>query len=286
MDFSLVKSLTIPEGKVKQIDVGGVTVWKSGTAVIPNYLCFTAEEAGSTIEIAVNGSAPTLSLETSPNGTSWTPFVAGTTVITLQNIGDKVFFRGNNDTFSSSVKNYNKFVISGKTAASGNIMSLLDSTVTMTDLRPTGIFTFFEMFYGCTSLTAAPELPATKLPNNCYYQMFYGCTSLTVPPELPATTLGSNCYQSMFLGCTSLTVPPELPATTLESYCYSHMFEKCTSLRLSNTKTGEYDTPYRIPTSGDGQGGEDPLNEMFAGTGGTFTGTPKINTTYYFASAV
>ena len=35
------------------------------------------------------------------------------------------------------------------------------------------------MFYGCTSLTTAPSLPATKLAHYCYNQMFYGCTSLT-----------------------------------------------------------------------------------------------------------
>ena len=34
------------------------------------------------------------------------------------------------------------------------------------------------MFYGCTSLTTAPELPATSLADNCYYHMFYGCSSL------------------------------------------------------------------------------------------------------------
>jgi hypothetical protein len=35
------------------------------------------------------------------------------------------------------------------------------------------------MFAGCTSLTAAPELPATTLVNYCYYNMFNGCTSLS-----------------------------------------------------------------------------------------------------------
>ena len=34
--------------------------------------------------------------------------------------------------------------------------------------------------------------------------MFEGCTSLTTAPELPATTLASNCYYSMFKGCTNL----------------------------------------------------------------------------------
>ena len=35
--------------------------------------------------------------------------------------------------------------------------------------------------------------------------MFYGCTSLTSTPELPATTLANACYQFMFGGCTNLS---------------------------------------------------------------------------------
>ena len=35
-------------------------------------------------------------------------------------------------------------------------------------------------FSNCTSLTTAPELPATTLANNCYSKMFSGCTSLQV----------------------------------------------------------------------------------------------------------
>ena len=60
------------------------------------------------------------------------------------------------------------------------------------------------MFYGCTSLTTAPALPAETLALSCYYEMFYGCTSLTAAPVLPADRLRSNCYQGMFYGCTSL----------------------------------------------------------------------------------
>jgi len=89
---------------------------------------------------------------------------------------------------------------------------------------------YFSMFYGCTSLTAAPELPATTLANDCYFSMFNGCTSLTDAPELPATTLANDCYGSMFYGCTSLTTAPELQATTLADSCYSSMFSECTSL--------------------------------------------------------
>jgi hypothetical protein len=60
--------------------------------------------------------------------------------------------------------------------------------------------------------------------------MFKGCTSLTTAPELPATTATIGCYREMFKGCTSLAQAPELPATTLADYCYSWMFEGCKKL--------------------------------------------------------
>ena len=87
-----------------------------------------------------------------------------------------------------------------------------------------------SMFYGCTSLTTAPKLPATTLAHSCYWSMFEGCTNLTTAPELPATTLVDWCYSSMFQGCTSLTTAPKLPATTLAESCYNGMFDGCTNL--------------------------------------------------------
>ena len=137
------------------------------------------------------------------------------------------------------------------------------------------------MFYGCTSLTAAPSLPATTLKNFCYDSMFRGCTGLTAAPSLPATTLAASCYNSMFRGCTGLTAAPSLPATTLKILCYSNMFYGCTKIKLSTTASGTYTKSYRIPKSGTGTTVSNALNNMFANTGGTFTGTPTINTTYY-----
>ena len=143
---------------------------------------------------------------------------------------------------------------------------------------------YMQMFSGCTSLTQAPDLPATTLEISCYMQMFYDCTSLTQAPALPATTLAYYCYAVMFNGCTSLTQAPALPATTLEISCYYGMFNGCTSLKLSSTKTGEYTQEYRIPTTGTGTTASNALTNMFAVTGGTFTGTPEINTTYYLSN--
>ena len=221
----------------------------------PDYLCFTAEEAGSTVAMAVNGT-PTKgqAFEYSTDGTNWSVFIPGTTTITLANAEDKVYFRGDNTTVSESSSIYYKFVMSGKIAASGNIMSLLDTTcksttisnkycyysmfrgctsLTMAPALPAttlATYCYYSMFYGCTSLTTAPALPATTLENSCYCGMFYGCTTLATAPALPATKLASSCYADMFLGCTSLTTAPELPATTLIFFCYTEMFRDCTSL--------------------------------------------------------
>ena len=143
---------------------------------------------------------------------------------------------------------------------------------------------YYHMFRGCTALTQVPELPATTLANYCYRGMFYNCTSLTKAPALPATTLANGCYMAMFYGCTSLAQAPALPATTLASRCYYGMFHGCTNLKLSSTRTGEYTQEYRIPSSGEGVAVSSALSSMFMSTGGTFTGTPEINTTYYLSS--
>ena len=142
-------------------------------------------------------------------------------------------------------------------------------------------YCYYSMFRGCTSLTTAPSLPATTLASYCYFLMFYGCTSLTTAPSLLATTLADSCYYSMFNGCTSLTTVPSLPATTLGRRCYFFMFYGCTKIKLSATASGIYTKSYRIPKSGTGTTTSSALDSMFANTGGTFTGTPEINTTYY-----
>ena len=115
----------------------------------------------------------------------------------------------------------------------------------------------------------------------CYSYMFYGCTSLTAAPSLPATTLADYCYNSMFQDCTSLTAAPSLPATTLASSCYNTMFYGCKKIKVSSVSSGTYTKAYRIPKAGAGTMATRALRNMFSNTGGTFKGTPEINTTYY-----
>ena len=103
-------------------------------------------------------------------------------------------------------------------------------------------------------------------------------------PADPATTLAEYCYSNMFYGCTALTQAPALPATTLVDNCYYYMFYGCSKIKLSETQTGEYTVVYRIPTTGTGTTASYALYRMFYQTGGTFKGTPSINTTYYLSS--
>ena len=192
-------------------------------------LCFTAEEANSTVAMKANGHAPTVSLEYSTDGSTWSPFEVGTTTVTLANIDDKMWVRATskgNTRMGGTTTNYNKFVMTGKIAASGNVDTLLDKNGNAT-LK---IYCYYSLFSGCTSLTQAPDLPSTTLDDSCYSGMFQGCTSLTQAPALPAMTLADNCYQRMFNRCTSLTSAPELPATTLARSCYESMFCGCSSL--------------------------------------------------------
>lgn len=87
------------------------------------------------------------------------------------------------------------------------------------------------MFEQCTSLKEAPELPATSISYSSYARMFMDCSSLIKAPSiLPVTYLSEDCYDSMFYGCTSLTTAPELPATELCDGCYHYMFYGCQSL--------------------------------------------------------
>lgn len=121
---------------------------------------------------------------------------------------------------------------------------------------------YLEMFMGCTSLTSAPDLPATELAEKCYFQMFYGCSGLTSIPSLPSAvtwlgnsnrrrycfqmfqnctgikklegslfgetlTLQTGCFEDMFANCTGLEDVSKdfLPATTLAANCYRGMFQ-------------------------------------------------------------
>lgn len=166
-------------------------------------------------------------------GKTWT-LLNYNTYSPVINSGETICWKGNNTTPSGSGYGIGTFktlgVGEGLFDVEGNIMSLLygddfEGKTTISSGHFEGLFRYN------TSLRSASNLilpPTTS--SSCYLEMFYRCTSLIAAPTLPATTLANACYKYMFESCTSLTTAPILPATTLADSCYFYMFLDCTSL--------------------------------------------------------
>lgn len=122
------------------------------TAAATDYLCFTAEEAGSTIKLSKNGSPPAVLLQKSTDGQNWSTYSINET-ITLNNVNDTVYFKatGVNQKFSTGTSSYYKFVMTGRIAASGNVNSLLNENYNEVTTLPTYAFNY--LFSDCSSLT-------------------------------------------------------------------------------------------------------------------------------------
>ena len=67
--------------------------------------------------------------------------------------------------------------------------------------------------------------------------MFSGCTSLTKAPELPATTLETACYQNMFLDCSKLNyIKVGKDGKQLTSWKIGFLKQKITDCLKDSTK--------------------------------------------------
>ena len=272
---SYIYNLTVSKEKIKVTGVTAGAWTASGTttgdlvvAGIP-YVTFKAEQP-QTFKMTAKGGYEITGLQYSVNYGEWKT-VAANEEVTFGGTNGTLRLRGTNTNGTASAwSGYSTITFTDKTvkvACTGDIRTLLDwriySTVNTQNAKFSYLFydcsvltsapelpattlddnCYLNMFLGCTGLTSAPELKATTLAGSCYYGMFYGCTSLTAAPELKATTLANGCYFGMFNGCASLTAAPKLPATELERLCYGDMFCNCTSLEsapeLPATKLAE-----------------------------------------------
>ena len=210
--------------------------------------------------LTMQGWVSTMNGEYSKDNTPWTAITASTTSVSLGQ-GETLYLRGDNpDGLNSSSSHLKLRASMGNFTLSGDIMSLiyplerLNTKVIPCDYCFNGLFEsnralyeldenfkmsaevlkpycYYNIFYSCSKLRNAPQLPATTLAEGSYSYMFNGCSSLTTAPQLPATSLASKCYANIFLGCTSLTTAPSiLPATTLVEGCYSGLFSGCSNL--------------------------------------------------------
>lgn len=159
----------------------------------------TITSTGSTsVSIKRYGSSANITLEYRKGTGSWTEYTINNTdksVVNLSN-GEYIQFRagaGGNKSFSNSISTYYYYINvigEGTVNLSGNIMSLLDRS-----LRKASVpnYAFCRFCYNSNKIVDASnlKLPATTLAESCYDQMFSDCTSLTKAPDLPATNLGT-----------------------------------------------------------------------------------------------
>lgn len=198
--------LIIDNQAVTRIELDGVEVLKiedsNGNVLYesysgPDYLCFTAGAANSTIEFT--SSAPTL--YTSSDRRNWTKWDGSR--ITLANAGDKVYVYGNNPSGISTQTNWRRFRMTGLIAASGDVTTLITQNGGVTVLPD---YCFTQLFQECSSLTSVPSLDSvTRVNQWALSAMFYECTSITEAPDLRNVTyVGSYGCASMYYGCTAL----------------------------------------------------------------------------------
>lgn len=166
----------------------------------------------------------TTTIRYSKNNGSWTDVTYGT-AIELAN-DDTVAFSGNAK-FSKNIQNRYYFSTSGEGSliVSGDLVSLVSSTTIEDD------YEFNSLFSGCANLIDAANL---TLPSNttnwCYTNMFFDCSTLTAAPTFVATEVKQWAYANMFVKCFALKTPPTLPTPVLNDHAYSNMFQNCTSL--------------------------------------------------------
>lgn len=136
------------------------------------------------------------------------------------------------------------------------------------------------MFLGCTKLTEAPDLPATKVSLSCYFCMFSGCSSLTKVPKISATAFEFHACYKMFGECINLTTIPDFSKVErLRSDSYENMFEGCSKIKVSTTVQDDCVNTFVIGNKDTLESGTEyeitQLENMFDNF------APRINTTYY-----
>lgn len=196
---------------------------KAGGSQKTLHLDFTAEEANSTVALTKTGTPADVSLEYSiDDGSTWSDFIAGTTTVTLSNIGDKMMLRAKNvnPVFGSSSSAYHKFTGTGQLSVSGNIMGIISSEATSGHVAYSINHGLRNLFQGMTALVDASglEIPFTSIAGTASFaRMFENCTNLTKGPKIEWSAITNNYTMDYyFSGCSSLQ---EITFTSYEGNC-------------------------------------------------------------------
>ena len=243
---------TSSDTQVATVENGLVTALAAGETIITAKV----EDFSVTCTVTVTVYNPNgLAIEYKVENNDWT-FSNGTSINIRANTGERVWFRGRNESYSGVIFRNT----SGSFYLYGNLMSLIYGDDFEDKKELTAKETFYELFIQNSGIYNHPakdiELPATTLTYYCYYSMFMECVNLTRAPKLPAKVLATGCYASMFAYCTSIKEfpemaatdmaylcctwmmrgsgieeAPELPAMNLAESCYEYMFMECPNLK-------------------------------------------------------
>lgn len=211
-----VLGITVADWK----NTGIITEGSKAEQIIP-YVTFKAE-AEQKFKMTTSGDYNISNLQYSVKNGKWQDVVANTEITFGGENGD-LRLRGTNPYGTANhLGAYSNitFTKDAPVACTGDIRTLLDWR--NYNKVETGKARFCGLFFLCSVLTSAPELPATKLADFCYDQMFSSCTNLVSAPVLPATTLADFCYYSMFNNCKKLSTVTMLALDseiTSKSYC-------------------------------------------------------------------
>lgn len=294
---------------VDAVTINGNQVFPDGPSY-PPYLTFSSASA-FTLETVLNDAPWDGTMEYSTDATNWTTW-GGEAINSSANGGvHYLYVRGSGNTVVSGGDS-GIWMFGGGSGiyCDGDIRTLLDySDPENTTMAQSCFYYLFSesplvrapdlpsetlsnscyamMFANCSSLTKAPNLPAKTLQKTCYSNMFSGCTALATCPSISATVSNAGAMMRMFFGCTALATLPTLQMLNFAANVCNSMFSGCQSIKISETQTGDYQTPYRIPADGTGTTtGAGQFTNMFMNTGGTFTDSPTINITYYTSNTI
>lgn len=202
---------------------------------------FEAAEANSTVGmISLVTTAPIL--EYSTDGETWQAWGYTTAegthtydTITLGAVGNRMYLRGDNPNGLSDIQsgNVSIFSMTGKINAGGNVMSLIDKTMELTEV-PTGGFAMLFSISGGDfepALLTPPSMHTiTTIGDYGCANMYRGCTFLASAADIPAlTSIGDYGCAYMHAGCSSLTSAADMPAlTNIGGEGCLEMYDDCT----------------------------------------------------------
>lgn len=178
------------------------------------------------------------------------------TVITLQNVGDKIYFKNEIDTFSESQQNYFRFFTSGLFECDGNLQSLMNWRDDVPDysfislfrqcdivngpklLGSTAGFQGYYVMFRNSKLVNMPIIKTTKYGEQACRRMFYQCPDIIDPGKLlPARDLGVRAFDGMFESAPLLSGTPRFSPKKVSSESCHYMFNKCYGLKDASNIT-------------------------------------------------